>query len=72
MSKTLQCVLLTLLQVVLFVSTSFAQDRQVTGKVNDENGAGLPGANVLIKGTTRGTNTDAEGNFNLNMNGAGV
>lgn len=70
MRKALQCVLLTFLWVVLFVNTSHAQDRQVTGKVNDENGAGLPGANVLIKGTTRGTNTDAEGNFTLNMNGA--
>ncbi|MCF0073229.1 SusC/RagA family TonB-linked outer membrane protein [Dyadobacter sp. CY261] len=72
MSKPLQFVLLVLLPVVLFISTSHAQDRQVTGKVNDENGAGLPGANVLIKGTTRGTNTDAQGSFSLNMTGAGT
>ncbi|WP_353721521.1 SusC/RagA family TonB-linked outer membrane protein [Dyadobacter sp. 676] len=72
MSKALQCVLLTLLSVVLLINASHAQDRQVTGKVNDENGAGIPGANVLIKGTTRGTNTDAEGNFSLNMSGAGT
>ncbi len=70
MSKALQFVLLTFLSAVLFINTSHAQDRQVTGKVNDENGAGLPGANVLVKGTTRGTNTDAEGNFSLNINGA--
>ncbi|WP_342087065.1 SusC/RagA family TonB-linked outer membrane protein [Dyadobacter sp. OTU695] len=70
MSKALQFVLLTFLSVVLFLNTSYAQDRQVTGKVNDENGAGLPGANVLVKGTTRGTNTDAEGNFSLNISGA--
>lgn len=70
MSKALQFVLLTFLSAVLFINTSHAQDRQVTGKVNDENGAGLPGANVLVKGTTRGTNTDAEGNFSLNISGA--
>lgn len=70
MRKTLQFVLLTFLSAVLFINTSQAQDRQVSGKVNDENGAGLPGANVLVKGTTRGTNTDAEGNFSLNISGA--
>ncbi|SDE96922.1 TonB-linked outer membrane protein, SusC/RagA family [Dyadobacter soli] len=70
MRNALQCVLLTFVLAVLFVNASRAQDRQVTGKVSDENGTGLPGANVLIKGTTRGTNTDAEGNFSLNMSGA--
>lgn len=72
MRKTLQCVLLTFMQVAFLISTSFAQDRQVTGKVNDENGAGLPGANVLLKGTTRGTNTDTDGNFSIGINGSGV
>ncbi len=37
----------------------------VTGKVVDEKGEGLPGVTVLVKGTTTGTNTDAEGNFQL-------
>jgi TonB-linked SusC/RagA family outer membrane protein len=60
------------MQVAFLISTSFAQDRQVTGKVNDENGAGLPGANVLLKGTTRGTNTDTDGNFSIGINGSGV
>lgn len=72
MRKTLRWVLLTFMQVVFFISTSMAQERQITGKVNDENGGALPGANVLIKGTTRGTNTDAEGNFSISLNGAGV
>ena len=31
------------------------QDRLVTGKVTDENGEGLPGVSVLVKGTTQGS-----------------
>lgn len=49
------------------VSTvSFAQERRVTGRVTDAgNGEALPGATVLVKGTTRGTQTDAQGNYSL-------
>ncbi|WP_031525775.1 SusC/RagA family TonB-linked outer membrane protein [Dyadobacter crusticola] len=65
MTKNLRLMLLTFVHVAFLCCTAFAQDRQVTGKVNDENGAGLPGANILIKGTTRGTNTDADGNFSI-------
>ena len=39
----------------------------VTGTVKDENGASLPGVNVLIKGTTRGATTDAQGQFQLTV-----
>lgn len=42
-----------------------AQATTLTGKVTDENGDGLPGVTVLLKGTTRGTTTDAMGNFSL-------
>lgn len=36
---------------------------QVTGRVTDENAQGLPGVNVLIKGTSQGTVTDINGEF---------
>ncbi len=39
----------------------------VRGKVTDETGAGLPGVNVLVKGTSQGTTTDADGQFTLNV-----
>lgn len=39
----------------------------VVGKVSDETGLSLPGVNVLEKGTTNGTTTDASGNFSLNV-----
>ena len=40
-------------------------DATVTGRVVDEKGAGLPGVNVVIKGGTNGTSTDADGKFSL-------
>lgn len=51
---------------LLFASlTSFAQERTVSGKVSDEKDQGIPGVSVTVKGTTRGTNADADGNFSL-------
>ena len=44
-----------------------AQGTSVTGKVTDEEGVGLPGVTVLVKGTQNGTATDATGNFSLNV-----
>lgn len=38
---------------------------RVTGRVTDENGQPLPGVTVLLKGTTLGTATDAEGKYGL-------
>lgn len=37
----------------------------VTGKVTDENGAPIVGATVLLQGTTRGTTTNAEGDYRI-------
>ncbi|MBO9675366.1 MAG: TonB-dependent receptor [Sphingobacteriaceae bacterium] len=42
-----------------------AQTGSVSGKVLDETGLPLPGASVVVKGTTRSTSTDADGNFKL-------
>lgn len=40
-------------------------ERTISGKVTDENNGALPGVNIVIKGTQRGTVTDASGNFQL-------
>jgi TonB-linked SusC/RagA family outer membrane protein len=40
---------------------------QVNGKVTDETGQGLPGASVVLKGTTVGTTTDSDGAYSLNV-----
>jgi len=39
----------------------------VSGIVKDESGQSLPGANVIQKGTTNGTTTDADGKYSLNV-----
>lgn len=41
----------------------------VSGTVTDEAGQPLPGVNVVEKGTTNGTTTDAQGKFSLNVQG---
>ena len=48
-------------------ASSTTQDNTITGKVVDEKNVGLPGVNVLLKGTTRGTSTDVDGNYRLNV-----
>lgn len=49
-----------------------AQDRSITGKVTGEDGMSLPGVTVSIKGTSRGTNTDADGSFKLTVSSTSV
>lgn len=44
------------------------QEREISGRaVSDEMGEGLPGVNVIIKGTSRGTVTDFDGNYHLEV-----
>ncbi|WP_246859427.1 TonB-dependent receptor [Spirosoma sp. KCTC 42546] len=42
-------------------------DRQLSGTVKSETGEGLPGVSVVVKNTTRGTTTDAEGRYKLTI-----
>lgn len=51
-----------------FVNTAFAQNFVVKGKITDATtGETLPGVSVAIKGTTNGTQTDANGAFSLSV-----
>ncbi|MEX1239848.1 MAG: TonB-dependent receptor [Cyclobacteriaceae bacterium] len=43
------------------------QSLVISGKIADEGGIGMPGVNVLVKGTSNGTTTDSEGLYNLNV-----
>ncbi len=57
-----------LLLACLFVGISLvtAQTQKITGVViSEEDGQPVVGASVLVKGTTQGTITDVDGNFNL-------
>lgn len=42
-------------------------DQTVTGTVTDENGEGLPGVSILVKGTQKGTTTDANGKYKIDV-----
>ncbi len=41
------------------------QGKKITGKVTDQSGAAIPGASIVLKGTTTGTVTDNNGTFSL-------
>jgi TonB-linked SusC/RagA family outer membrane protein len=53
---------------VFVAYSSWAQERTVSGKVSSaEDGSGLPGVNVVLKGTTTGTVTDIDGNYRVTV-----
>ncbi|HEV7329885.1 MAG TPA: TonB-dependent receptor [Flavisolibacter sp.] len=56
-----------LLGVLLFSVHVLAQTRTVTGRVTDANGIPISGASVIIRGTTTGTVTGADGSFSINV-----
>lgn len=71
MKRILQ--LLALTGILFSSSLLYAQDRTVSGKITSaDDGSPIPGANVLLKGTTNGTVTDIDGNYKLTVpsNGA--
>ena len=51
--------------LVFVVQLTFAQDKTVTGTVMDEDGITLPGVNVIVEGTNKGTQTDFDGNYTI-------
>jgi len=60
--------LLACLMAFLSVTIVFAQERKVTGKVTDpETGDGIPGVNIMIEGTTMGSVSDIEGNYEVDV-----
>ena len=56
--------LLTLLALIV-VALPLSAQITVTGKVTDENKSPLPGANIVVKGTTHGVTSDFEGNYEI-------
>jgi len=60
--------LLNLLFLTALLQQAVAQDRSISGQVTDRaNGQGLPGVTVLVKGTTIGASTNAEGNYVISV-----
>jgi len=53
---------------IFLVTGVAAQTLNVKGVVRDDSDAStLPGVNIIVKGTTRGTTTDIQGNYNINV-----
>lgn len=61
---------LALLLAILMVGPAvMAQESNVSGKVTDAKTGGIPGVTITVKGTTKGTNTDVEGNYQISVPG---
>ena len=59
-----------LLTFLFFIGTIgvYAQTRTISGKVtSSEDGQGIPGVTIIVKGTTAGTTTDLDGNYSLEV-----
>ena len=66
MKKNVLKILSSFLLVFAFGFTMQAQ--QISGTVTDDNGVPLPGASVVVEGTTNGVSTDFDGNYSINSN----
>ncbi|MCX2761273.1 SusC/RagA family TonB-linked outer membrane protein [Aquimarina muelleri] len=53
-------------------SMSFAQENSISGTVSDDKGLPLPGVNVLIENTNRGTQTDFDGVYTISASRGAV
>ena len=59
---------LTFYALFLITFFTFSQEKTITGIVVDETNMPLPGATVVIKGTTTGTSTDFDGKYTISAN----
>ena len=64
-------VLLTLF-MALVVQFGFAQTKTITGTVTDDSGMPLPGVNIVVKGTSSGTQTDFDGLYSIDAKTGGT
>ena len=53
--------------IALLVQVSFAQEKTISGTVSDDSGA-LPGVSVVVEGTSKGVETDFDGNYSIKAN----
>jgi len=75
MKFSLKYLLILLLGVSLCAGLQQANaqgSKKVTGKVTDENGAPIQGASVTVRGSNRGTITDASGVYSIDVSGGNV
>lgn len=58
---------LSCLTLILFFLTPFvyAQEQTITGTVKDDEDTPLPGVNITVEGTSKGTSTDFDGEYEI-------
>src|SRR5690606_12391359 len=61
--------IIALVWCFVLVSFSVQAQRTISGRVTDSGGNGMPGVNVLVKGSNVGTATDATGRYSINVGG---
>ncbi|MDB4602090.1 carboxypeptidase-like regulatory domain-containing protein, partial [Flavobacteriaceae bacterium] len=52
--------------LLVFAFGFTVQAQSISGTVTDDNGVPLPGATVLVEGTSNGVSTDFDGNYSIN------
>lgn len=67
--KTIKNILFVL--SILFTSIIYSQTK-ITGTVTDENGVPLPGVNILVKGSQKGTVSNFDGNYSIETTSKGI
>jgi TonB-linked SusC/RagA family outer membrane protein len=73
MKKQLLSKVLFSMFFVLIGIQVLAQDRTVSGRVTaSDDGSGIPGASVSVKGTSKGATSDADGNYKITVSGSAV
>ncbi len=60
-------IILSLLVLFAFVYSADAQNRTITGKITNAQGAPIPNVSVTVKGSRTGTTTDMNGNYSLSV-----
>ncbi|MUP45095.1 TonB-dependent receptor [Gramella sp. BOM4] len=64
MKKTLKVISFLIFLIPL---SGWAQEREISGDVFDQNGVPLPGVNVIVQNTSNGTITDFDGHFTISV-----
>lgn len=73
MKKNLLFKGLAMMLLIFIAGDVFAQGQRVTGKVTGgDDGLGVPSVNIRVKGTSQGTISDADGNYNIVVNSDAV
>ena len=60
-------ILISCVVIAVSLHTAAAQSIPISGKVTDESGVAMPGVNIIERGTTNGTTSDADGKYSLSV-----